>query len=407
MSSAATIKAATEWSNWSGSLKFTPWNFGKPGNEDALRQVIRNCYTEGRQVRLAAAGHSSTPLVETRGTLLHLHHFKGIIRRDDEQQTVTFGAGMTVHEANAALQEIGLALFNTGDVDVQTLAGAIATGTHGTGMKLRNLSSMLRGVRMVDYQGNVREFSSPADERWMNAMRVSLGALGIFTELTVRVVPLFKLTRTEHFTTVDSCLENFDALAGENRNVDFYWYPRSDEIKIRILNEPGQGTTEFPYSFRCVKHEEGWVGEILPRHRELRFDEMEYALPREAGIACFKEVRNRIKARHRKAVAWRVLYRTIAGDANYLSPHYGRDSVSISLHHNAGLPFDAFFNDIEPIFIHHSGRPHWAKKHNLKARQLRPLYPAWEAFQDVRRSLDPEGFFMNHYLKVLIGEYEE
>ncbi len=296
-------------------------------------------------------------------------------------------------------------MFNTGDVDVQTLAGAIATGTHGSGRALQNMASVLQGVRMVNCHGEVAEYTEQQHPYIMKAARVSLGALGIFAEITVRVVPLFKLRRLELCTDTDVCLQYFIELTSENRNVDFYWYPRSDESKIRILNEPGQGTQTFSFKYNCKDEGEGWVGDILPRKRELKFDEMEYALPLESGLACFQEVRERIKAKHRKDVAWRVLVRIIAADDNYLSPHYGRESVSISLHHNAGLPFEEFFADIEPIFIDHGGRPHWAKKHNLKAAQLQPLYPQWKAFHEVRRTIDPQGFFMNDYLnEILISD---
>jgi FAD/FMN-containing dehydrogenase len=230
-------------------------------------------------------------------------------------------------------------------------------------------------------------------------MRVSLGVLGIFTEITVKVVPLFQLRRIEICTDTDTCLAHFDSLSKANRNADFYWYPRSDETKIRILNEPGTGTSQFHFAHTRIEDEQDEVGKILPKKRELKFDEMEYALPEENGIECFREIRKRVKERHRKNVAWRILYRCIAKDDSYLSPHYGRNSVSISLHHNAGLPFEEYFNDIEPIFQKYGGRPHWAKKHNMTADQLRPLYPEWETFHAIRREMDPENFFMNEYLQ--------
>jgi FAD/FMN-containing dehydrogenase len=392
-----------EWTNWSGSLKFNVSQFYKPASEEELQQLVRDCYINGKKLKLAAAGHSSSPLVQTPDTLVHLHHFKKLQHVDAEKQTVTFQSGITVHEANSELQKLTLALFNTGDVDVQTLAGAIATGTHGTGKYLQNLASILDGVRMIDYQGDIKIFTQQQHPDVMRAMRVSLGALGIFTEITVKVKPLFKLQRVELCTDVETCLENFDELARENRNMDFYWYPRSDEVKIRILNEPGKGMRHYNFRYTCNDREEGWVGEILPRKRDLKFDETEYALPAENGIACFLDIRKRIKEKHRKEVAWRVLVRTIAADDNYLSPHHGRESIAISVHHNAGLPFDELFKDLEPIFRAYNGRPHWAKKHFQSARHLAPLYPEWDKFQQIRKQLDPEGFFMNDHLRNLLN----
>jgi FAD/FMN-containing dehydrogenase len=389
-----------EWVNWSGSLRFKPEKFLQPKDDKQLADIIRQSRAEQKNVRLAAAGHSSSPLVETRDTLVNLDNFKGLVRYDEK--TATLKAGMTVHESNMALQKVGLALFNTGDVDVQTLAGAIATGTHGSGKTLQNLASILVGAKLTDYAGEVKEFTEEKDPEVMRALRVSLGSMGIMTEITVKVKPLFRLRRIEICTDTPTCLSTFDDLARENRNVDFYWYPRSDETKIRILNEPGKGTTAFGFVHKRIEDEEGNVGEILPKKRELRFDEMEYALPAEAGLECFREIRKRIKDVHRKTVAWRVLYRSIAKDDNYISPHYGRESVSISLHHNAGMPFHEYFNDIEPIFRQYAGRPHWAKKHNMDSASLRSLYPEWERFHDIRKKLDPENLFMNDHLRKIL-----
>jgi FAD/FMN-containing dehydrogenase len=390
-----------EWVNWSGSLKFTPTEIVRPESESALIDAVKNAYRHKRKLRVSGAGHSSSSLVETDQTLISLENFKGIVRHDAKEGIATLKTGMTVHEVNEALKEKGLALFNTGDVDVQMLTGAISTGTHGTGKKLPNLSSVLEGVRLIDYKGDVAEYTQREHPDLMKAIRVSLGTLGIFTEITVKVLPLFRLKRLEICTYAHDCVRYFDELSSENRNVDFYWYPRSDETKIRILNEPGKGSKKFPFKFNCKDEEEGWVGDILPRKRVLKFDEMEYSFPADAAMECFQAIRKRIKEKHRKIVAWRVLYRAIAADDNYLSPHTGRDSVTISLHHNAGLPYEEYFSDIEPVFIDFGGRPHWGKKHSLKGEQLRKLYPDWDRFHEIRKSFDPERIFVNAYLQQL------
>jgi FAD/FMN-containing dehydrogenase len=392
-----------EWSNWSGSLKFTPSEFVTTNSENEICEKIWRLRSEGKKLKVVGAGHSSSPLVETDNTLIRLDKFKGIVRHNKSEETVTLRTGMTIKEVNDELQQIGLALFNTGDVDVQMLAGAIATGTHGTGKELQNLSSMLQGVRMVTSMGNIKEFSQSKDPAIMSALRVSLGSLGIFTEITIKVVPLFKLRRIEICTQIENCLQHFDELAKENRNVDFYWYPRNDEAKIRILNEPDKSPVSFPFKYYCKEDHENWIGQILPKNRQLKFDEIEYAFSEQAAMECFRKVRSRIKTKHRKDVAWRVLYRTIAKDENYLSPHYKRDSVSISIHHNAGLPFQEYFSDIETIFNEYGGRPHWGKKHTLKAEQLEKLYPEWKVFHKVRKSLDPDEVFINNYLRDLFG----
>jgi FAD/FMN-containing dehydrogenase len=187
-----------------------------------------------------------------------------------------------------------------------------------------------------------------------------------------------------------------------NRHFDMYWYPRSNEVKLRTANEPGRGTTSIPWA-KQVKEESGWVGDILPRVRTLKFEEMEYAVPAEAGLECFKEVRSRVAARHRQYVGWRVLFRTVAADSGWLSPFYGRASATIAVLQNVGLEYWEYFKDIEPILRAFGGRPHWGKKHTLVADDLRRLYPRWDDFLRTREELDPDGTFLNSHLRELFG----
>jgi FAD/FMN-containing dehydrogenase len=393
----------SQWSNWSGSLRFSPATLEKPKTEDALKELVRRTAAERRTLRVVGAGHSSSPLVETPDMLISLEKFQGVVSHNAHTHEATIRAGMTLEDAGKALLEVGLATHNTGDVDVQMVAGAIGTGTHGTGKKLQNLSTLLVGARMITSQGEIAEYSIEENPDLLCALRVALGTLGIFTEIRLRLLPAFKLRRREWCTRIDTCMEHLDELIEQNRNFDFYWYPRSDEAKLRTLNPLEEEPHDIPYA-KCVEEELGWSAEVLPKKRVLKFDEMEYSLPAEAGPECFQEVRKRVKEKHRQTVAWRVLYRTIAPDDAYLSTVHGRETVTISLHHNAGMPFEDYFNDIEPIFRAYGGRPHWGKKHNLKAKDLRPLYPQWDRFAEIRRCLDPEGVFLNPYLRDLLED---
>jgi FAD/FMN-containing dehydrogenase len=240
------------------------------------------------------------------------------------------------------------------------------------------------------------------DRLLLNAARVSLGALGMLTELQLQLVPAYQLCKRTWCAGVDDCLEHFAVLAQAHRNIDFYWYPRSDEVKIRTMDLLDAAPAALPFA-RLLHEEVGWSSEITPNVRELRFEEMEYALPVEHGLACFREVRQRIKARWRHLVGWRVLYRTAAADDALLSPAHGRTTATISLHQNATLPFREFFADVEPMLRTYGGRPHWGKQHTLRADQLRPLYPEWDRFLDVRQQLDPGGVFLNDALRALLG----
>lgn len=392
------------WKNWSGSLKFTPQQIAEPENEDELCELYREARKKGMNVRVAGAGHSSSPLVHTRALLVSLKKFRSVSDADAASRTAWVGAGTTVKDAGRMLLEHQLSLHNTGDVDVQTLVGAICTGTHGSGITLQNLSSMLVGCRMLCAGGEIKEFSAEQDgQDLFRAFSVSLGAFGIFTRVKVKLVPAFKLRRTEWCTTTRECLDHLDELISANRNFDFYWYPRSDTAKIRTLNETNHNVPEPRYAEK-VEDRTGWAIDVLPKERQLRFEEMEYAVPLVSGPACFLEVRDIIKKNFRKEVAWRVLYRTVKSDDFYLSPCSGRDTVTISLHHNAGMPFWDFFKTIEPVFLRYSGKPHWGKKHTLRGGAIRSLYPGWNDFLKHRNRLDPEGIFSNCYLQNLARE---
>lgn len=387
-----------EWVNWSGSLRFVPGEIARPRSEEDAAKIVRHAAEQRRVVRVAGAGHSSSPLVQTDDVLLSLEHLQGVESHDASRCEAVVRAGTILKDAGEDLFAPGLALHNLGDVNVQTVVGAVSTGTHGSGKTLQNLATALIGGRMITASGDIREI--PSDQ--ILAFRSALGSLGIFTAVRLKLLPAFQLRRLEMCTSVNDCMEHLDELAADNRNLDFYWYPRSDEVKLRTMNPPDKARPHPSYA-RVVEDKTGWSHEIISKKRELRFEEIEYALPADAGPACFQEVRRRVRETHRREVAWRVLYRFVAADEAWLSTAHGRDTVTISLHHNAGLPFREYFDDIEPVFRSFGGRPHWGKRHSLKSEQLRSLYPQWDAFQRTRRELDPDGVFQNDYLKTLLG----
>lgn len=388
-----------EWVNWSGSVRFAPESVEAPHTEEEVSSLVRRAAGEGLTVRPVGAGHSSTEIMRTEGVLVSLENLRGRESHDAAVPEATLRPGTTVREAGDALLEVDLSMENLGDVDYQTLAGGIGTGTHGTGKGYTNLSGQMVGGRMVIGSGEVVELDR--DPELLRAAKVSLGAFGIFTALRLRARRAHRLTRREWCTRIDDCLENLDALVSENRHFDFYWYPRSDEVKLRTWNPPEESPAEIPYA-TLVKDKTGWSKDVLPNPQELRYEEMEYALPAEAGPECFREVRKRIKEKHRKYVGWRVLYRTIAPDDGYLSPFYDRESVTIAVLQNNTLPYREYFEDIESVFRAYEGRPHWGKKHTLRAGELRPLYPMWDRFLEVRERMDPEGVFMSPYLRRLL-----
>ena len=382
-------------------MVFTPGEIVEPESEEQVASLVKKANSEGKKVRVVGAGHSSSPLVRTDNYLLSLKHFRGVKDPDHQTCRATVPSGMTVKEAGKDLFRYGLAMHNTGDVDVQTLAGAIGTGTHGTGVELPNLSTMLYGVKMVTGTGEIVELNREKDEEAMRALQVSLGSCGIFLEMRLQLQPVYQLYRREYCVSLKDCLENLEDLK-KNRNFDFYWYPRTDLCKIRIMNTDKEKMPDISYGTLELDRE-GPSHEILPRSRSIKFDEMEYILPAKKAIGCFLEVREQVKKKFRKDVAWRILVRTIQKDDAFISPMSGRESVTISLHHNAGLRFWDYFKAIEPLFLKYGGRPHWGKKHTQKAESLREMYPEWKKFQEVRQKYDPENTFLTPYMCELLS----
>lgn len=390
-----------EWRNWSGSLRFTPMAIETPLDEAELIKIVKRAAGENRKVRVVGAGHSSSPLVETKDVLVSLENFKGIVSYDTKKCEATIRTGMSVHETGQELLKLGLAMHNAGDFGVQTVAGAIGTGTHGAGRKLRNLSDMLVGVRMINGRGEVVEYHIENDPEFFGAARVALGTLGIFTEIRLKLLAAFVLERREYCASIEYCMDNLDHFTGNNRNFEFYWYPRSDQTKLRFMNLSGEGDQRLKGA-KLLCENKGWSADIGSHTPKLKFDEMEYALPADAARECFLEIRRRVLEKHRRTVGWRILYRTVAPDDVFLSPAYGRSTVTISLHQNNTLEFWSYFRDIEPIFRAHGGRPHWGKKHSLTASELWPLYPMWSRFQEIRRQTDPDDRFLSSYLRKLL-----
>ncbi|TNH30967.1 FAD-binding protein [Micromonospora orduensis] len=398
--------------NWSGSLSFTPREHAEPTDEDAVRDLVVRARQAGRTVRPVGSGHSSSPLVRTDDILLSVDRLTGVVAEDAGRARVW--AGTKLKALGEGLYDAGLAMDNLGDVDYQSIAGATATGTHGTGIGFGNLCTQVAGVRLVTGTGDVLDISADHNADLLPAARLSLGALGVITQVTLDVQPQYELHRRRWCAHIDWTLDHFAELQHTNRNMDFYWYPRSDLTQIRILNRvdrgsdgPGWDTPRVPESdpFGAPREvRSGPVHRTIPQERELRFDEIEYMLPSEAFPACFAEVRRRILRHYRRVAGWRVLVRTIAADDIWLSNAYGRPTTTVACLQNTSLPYEEYFRDMETVFRQYGGRPHWGKKHWLTARDLRPLYPRWDDFQAVRRRLDPDGVFRSPYLTRLLEE---
>ncbi|MEE3329336.1 MAG: D-arabinono-1,4-lactone oxidase [Myxococcota bacterium] len=392
------------WSNWSGSATSRPAWRALARDEAEVAAAVRRATSEGVSLRTVGTGHSQIPLAAADGGLLQLDVRDDkdartcIEQVDPARQRARVWAGATLHTIGEALHQLGLALPNLGDVDVQTLGGAIGTGTHGTGRALKNISGAVVGVRGIDARGEIFEWNQDSSPNQLAAAQVSLGTLGVICSVDLQLrSPLCLHERTDRMS-VSQVLESIEERATAARHVEFFWYPARDRVDLKTLVV----TDDAPDPLPDRRYESvDWSHRILPSVRTDRFVEMEYALPAAAAFEVFAAVRERMRARH-PGIQWPVELRFVAADDAWLSPATGRDSITLSLHQDARLPFRAFFADIEPLLREGGGRPHWGKWHSLVAADLEPLYPRWAEFAELRSALDSEGRFLNPYLRDLL-----
>lgn len=426
----ASIEGPVAWRNWSGGQMAHPVARFAPASEDELIAFL----SRGRgALRPVGAGHSFSPLVPTDGQLLVLDRLSGRIGHDPVARTATFGAGTRMTSMGPELDAIGQAAENLADIDVQTLAGALSTATHGTGVRFGSIASTVTALRLVTPAGAVLDLDS-TDPRF-DAARVSLGALGIITRVTLAHVAPFRLKKRVWLARLDEVLDGIDARAREHRHFELFPLVHSDWTVVQTLDEtdeapvpasPAVAASDAAFGEAMA----GWAGlpvderpaaidafcrdlppqdpviddswRLLANVRLDRFNEMEYEVPASAGPDALRGVLDTIR-RERIDVAFPLEYRYVRGDTPWLSMFHERDSASISVHQFAGLDWRPYFDRVEPVLRDFGGRPHWGKLHSLGHAALVPLYPRLGDFLAVREQLDPEGRLLNGHLRSLFG----
>ena len=394
---------AETWTNWSGGVTAEVRRLAAPTREGELQAVVREASASGLSVRVAGTGHSFTPVVATDGVIVSLDGVQGLVSADPATCGATLWGGTKLHHGTHLLWEAGLGLANQGDVDVQSVAGAIGTGTHGTGPSYGNIPSRLEGIRLVTADGEVRELTNERDPEELRAVRVSLGMLGITSQATIRCLPRYALHERRWRKLSDECLDELAANIAANDHYEFFWYPLNDETESKALNPVAdEPMEEEPPPLEGPGERVGWSHRIYPSERTFKFNEMEYSVPAEAGPACFRDIRELMRTEFPKW-AWPVEYRTLAADDAMLSPAYRRETVTISVHQDARRTYEEEFRACEAVFRKYEGRPHWGKIHWQSREDLRALYPEFERFVEVRRRFDPEGRFLSPDLRALFA----
>ncbi|QLC24692.1 FAD-binding protein [Parasphingopyxis algicola] len=421
----------TGWQNWSGSVHATPSRIAEPRNEAELAQIV----TGTDRVRVTGAGHSFMPLCETDGTLIRLDRMEGELDIAADGATAWAPAGWSLARLTERLWEAGYSFLNQGDVNPQSLAGAISTGTHGTGAALGSLSTIARGFRLMLADGSTITCDADENGEIFEAQRLSLGLLGIALAIRIEIVPAYHLVEDIRAVRLAELTEQWDDLADEYRHVEFWVFPYSDMAILKTLEpcdpcdppEKQSDMAEKAFASYCktvrrvpklaaslqrqimkgVKPAErrGPAYRIFPSERNVRFEEIEHQLPRANGFAALAEVIDWIRT-NKLPVSFPFEFRLVAGDDIWMSPFNAGPCASISMHQYAEMPWREIFADAEPIFREHGGRPHWAKRHTLRFDDLSALYPKTEDFRAVCREVDPQGKFANAHLAALfrLGE---
>ena len=431
-------KAGKGWSNWSGLQRCQPRDFVKVSGVGELAEVVGKAGSEGRQVTTVGSGHSFTPTALSDDLLLDITRIAGVISVDRDSGLVEVGAGTILADLNRELDRLGLAMPNLGDIDRQTIAGAISTGTHGTGRALPNISAQIERMKVMGADGTVRDLEPGSDE--LLAARVSIGSLGVITSVTLRTVPAFNLHRVDEPMDLDEALADFDRITQENEHFEFFVFPytrtaltlkrnrtdrplaprsKADRFLGDVVIENGLGDlalratgklrsaipkmARFSTGFMSQSEQVDRSHRVFANYRTIRFNEMEYALPAEAGPETLDRVLAMIEGEN-FPLPMPIECRISAGDDALISQAHERPTVYIAVHQHRTMEFEPYFREIERIFREVDGRPHWGKLHFREAADLAPSFPRWDDFQRVRDRLDPNRTFSNAYVRRVLGE---
>jgi len=426
------------WRNWTGDQRCQPAEFVRPRDRDELAAAVVAAAGAGRKVSVAGAGHSFTEAALTDGTMIDVAALSGFIDADPASGLVKVGAGTVLADLNEELHALGLAMENLGDIDRQTIAGAISTGTHGTGAKLRNISAQVEAVELVGADGGVRELDGSAPDL-LRAARVGVGALGAISAVTLRCVPAFVLDRVDSSEPREQVLGSFAERAEANDHFELFTFPYADSALVLERNRvegpprPRGRLAAFlddvvleNWALEAISAAGRLVPKAIPRlsrlaaalasggrtvdrsdrvfasERRVRFTEMEYGVPREHGPEAARRVIEWVRG-NRYPVFFPIEMRVAAADDALLSPSHRRDTAYIAVHQYRGMEWRPYFEAVEEIMSEYGGRPHWGKRHFQTAETLAPLYPEWAKFQAARDELDPGRVFTNEYASRVLG----
>ena len=428
-----------KWMNWSRNIVATPEYFHYPESISEIQQIVDSCRIRGKTLRVVGAGHSFSPVAKPDDEALSLDRMQGLLSIDRTASEATFWAGTYLYKAAPLLASVGMALENMGDIQEQTIAGAISTGTHGTGKAFGSLSSQVVAWTWIDGTGTVRHHRRDDDDL-SKAISLSLGMLGVLIKVTIRTVPLYSLAVTNERRDFQDAMTEWDLNISKHRHLEWFYFPGVDTVQVKKMDQVSLVKKSFSsksidlfkngmietVGFKAISElvrlrprfsrimtkfaatniptgvSEGYYHEIFPSPRLVKFTECEYAIPLESFEACMQEMHEFLKA-HPFYVHFPIECRVTAGEDAFLSPTQGKESAFLAFHMYKGMDNRPYFKWVQSIMKKYGGRPHFGKMNNLNAKEMESLYPNLDRFNEIRQENDPENVFYTRYFRNLIG----
>ncbi|MES0833145.1 FAD-binding protein [Nocardiopsis tropica] len=406
--------------NWAGNVAFAHTAVHRPSTLDELRRLVR----DSPRIRALGSGHSFSRVADSDHELVRLDGMPQDIVLDPGAGTVEVAAGTSYADLSAALHRDGFALANMASLPHISVAGSCATGTHGSGDGQRCLAASVRAVQMVGPEGDLVELARDTDPDTFPGAVVALGALGVVTRLTLDVEPAFEVAQRVHLDVpLDAVAERFDAVFGTaysvsaftdwDRGVADVWLKHRTDLPERPW-EGGRpaGGPVHPVPGMPAESCTVQLGVSGPWHERLPHfrpdvtpsagDELqsELYLPRAEAARAFAALRG---IGHKVAPLLHVSeVRTVRGDDLWLSPAYGRDSVTFHFTWVSDAEaVVAVLAEVEALLAPLGARPHWGKLTTLSAGQVVAGYERADDFARLARSMDPRGTFRNAFTDAL------
>lgn len=421
--------------NWAGNASCLAENYFQPGSEEDLKSIIN----KSSKIRIVGSGHSWSPLCLNEDTLVNLDHFNKILQFDRENLKLKVQAGIKLHEINRFLDGEGFALGNLGSVSEQSLAGAISTGTHGSGIQYQVLASQVEEFSMVTADGKKQNIHCKNNKDIFELSLINLGVLGVVSEVTLNIVPAFRLHENSYVSGFDGIIDKLDELINETDHFKIWWFPPVEEAIVFRYTRTQDPINDnrfrqwfmdefisvniYRMLLKAGNVRKNWRGNIndllvnrliLPLNRVEKsykvfnvpkppvHRETEWAFDLSDARNILREFKYMINSSgHRINFLQEI--RFTRGDNFSLSPCHQRDTLWIGCYNADNTGWQELLGDFECFAKNHQGRPHWAKEFNIDRNYLRGHYIELDRFDMLRKQLDPQEKFSNEFTSKIFG----